>query len=146
MISQTKKHIIFFTVLRIVGCLLTSAGLIIWLICLDLHWNFFNLDLVFDLDAFGYLFLCVLTLIVMGITARHTTDRVSQVFSLIICLAMIVIAIQSLNPEPLSPDTFLGRNIVSPLWYRAIRFFILLIPCFFWIIWPLKFWRKNKSK
>jgi len=125
-------------ILLIPGWLAITAALLYAIVMLDMRWNFFDWHPTWDSEALAYLLVIAGALLAVPFIARATRDRVSQIASLVVCLALMV-AILSLPAEHTSHG-LLGRTAVSPLWYRAGRALLLSLPGIFWLWWPLRLW------
>jgi hypothetical protein len=123
------------------GWLLAGVGLYMALVILELYWNLYNWQPIVDLRASGLILGVLALLAVIRWLARTTCDRVSQGLSLLICLALLAVAVYVFPPEPPTQGLF-AREAPSPLWYRAARLVLLGLPSLFWALGLLPRWKR----
>ena len=141
--KQSQGRMILSPIFRILGWILAATTLWICTVFLELHWNLFDWKPEYDIESAGAISICGLALAGMWFLSQHTRDRASQIFSLIICLVLFGFAFSMIFPEKLSSNAFLGRDTVSPTWYRILRCCVSLLPAFFWYLGPLRIWRSR---
>ena len=124
--------LIFFWVLAV-------AGLYAALVVLEVYWNLFDWQPRLDLAAFGIMVWMGMMLAALWCLCRASTDRVIGGVALLLCAALVALAIYVFAPEPVKPG-LLGRDTASPLWYRTGRLVILTLPAVFWLL--CRRWRK----
>jgi hypothetical protein len=120
-------------ILLTLGWLGAGAGLYLMVVSLDVYWNLFNWHPELDLIAWGFLVGIFAVLVALRLLAGATNDRVSRVVSLVVCLALLVLAVYVLPREPLTGGVF-GRDHSSALWYRSGRSIVLSLPSAFWVL------------
>jgi hypothetical protein len=106
------KRALFLTL----GWFMASLALYVPLLLLDVYWNLVSWRPRCDwtvLTLMAWTFAATLSL---GLLARSTRDKVSQVISVSICVVLLVMGAYAFPPEPLSTGLF-GRVASSPLWY-----------------------------
>jgi hypothetical protein len=117
-------------ILLSLGWLLSAAGLYAALVVLELYWNLYDWQPKLDLSASGLILGMLVFLTAIRLLARAGCDRFSRAVSLVICLALLALAIYVVPPEPLTQG-FFARATPSPLWYRAARLVVLALPSVF---------------
>ena len=75
--------------------------------------------------------------------SRFTKDKVTQIFSLIVSLLLLILAFGILPAEKITSG-ILGRRHQSPLWFRGILSLMLMLPSVIWCLGPLRFWKRDK--
>jgi hypothetical protein len=118
-------------ILLSLGWLLAAAGLYAALVMLELYWNLYDWQPKLDLEALGLIFGMLALLATIRLLARASGNRFSRGSSLVICLALLALAVYVFPPEPRSSGLF-AREAPSPFWYRAARFAVLALPSAFW--------------
>jgi hypothetical protein len=113
------------------GWLLAAAGLYAALVMLELYWNLYDWQPKLDLEALGLIFGMLALLAAIRLLARASGNRFSRGSSLVICLALLALAVYVFPPEPRSSGLF-AREAPSLFWYRAARFAVLALPSAFW--------------
>ena len=117
-------------ILLSLGWLLSAAVLYAALVTLELYWNLYDWQPKLDLIASGLILGILAVLAVIRLLARTSRDRFSRGVSLVICLALLALAVYVVPAEPLTQGLF-GREAPSPLWYRGARFVVLALPSVF---------------
>jgi hypothetical protein len=110
---------------------LAAAGLYAALVMLELYWNLYDWQPKLDLEALGLIFGMLALLAAIRLLARASGNRFSRGASLVICLALLALAVYVFPPEPRSSGLF-AREAPSLFWYRAARFAVLALPSAFW--------------
>jgi|SRR5947207_42658 len=131
--SKISKRSMTDGILSFLGWLVAALALWVLLVVLELYWNFIDWQPKLDSRALGLGFgICSVLAGVwwLACTNRSHTTRGA---SLVICLALLVLAIYVFPPEPLTSGLF-ARQRSSPLWYRAGRFAVLVLPTLFWVL------------
>ena len=118
-------------ILLSLGWLMSAAALYAAVVLLELYWNFYDWQPKLDLNASGLILGMLALLAAIWYLARACGDRFSRGASLAICLALLALAIYVVPPEPMTQGLF-AREVPSPMWYRAGRFFALALPSVFW--------------
>jgi hypothetical protein len=118
-------------ILLSLGWLLAAAGLYAALVMLELYWNLYDWQPKLDLEALGLIFGMLALLAAIRLLARASGNRFSRGASLVICLALLALAVYVFPPEPRSSGLF-AREAPSLFWYRAARFAVLALPSAFW--------------
>jgi hypothetical protein len=121
------------TILIVLGWVITAAALYLLLVGLELYWNLYTWQPRPDLLGSGLLLGAVLAVAAAWFFARASRDRISRGVSLVICCALLALAVYLLPPEPFTEGLF-SRELPSPLWYRASRSLLLAAPAAFWIL------------
>lgn len=111
---------------------LAEGGLYVSLVVLEVYWNLFDWQPRLDLPALGIIVWMGIMLAALWFLATTNGDRITSGVSLLLCAALVALAIYVVAPEPLKPG-LLGRDAASPLWYRAGRVAILILPAVFWL-------------
>ncbi len=75
----------------------------------------------------------VLLLLLFWFLSQAPVNRVVRIFSLLICLSLVALAIYILPAEATKPGLF-ARPTPSALWYRGGRAVFLALPAVFWAI------------
>jgi hypothetical protein len=109
-----------------------TASVYLTLVILELHWNVFNWRPNLDPEALCLLLVLFSALIAIRLLAQVTRDHLSQWVSLLLCSSLFALAVYVLPPEPLTQGMF-ARQQPSPLWYRGVRFVVLVMPLSFWV-------------
>jgi hypothetical protein len=73
--------------------------------------------------------------------ARAKGDCFSRGLSLVICVALLALAVYVVPPEARTEGLF-AREAPSPFWYRAARFVVLALPIAFWGVGWLRRWKR----
>lgn len=60
--------------------------------------------------------------------ARITREKVSTAVAVLVVVALVALGLYLLPAEKLNPNTLLGRDAASPLWYRGGRAGLLALP------------------
>jgi hypothetical protein len=121
------KRALFFTL----GWFMASLALYVSLLLLDVYWNLVSWHPRLDwtvLTLMAWTFAATLSL---GLLARFTRDKASQVISVSICVLLLSLGAYAFPPEPLSAGLF-GRVASSPLWYRGGRLLVMGLPLVLW--------------
>lgn len=118
-------------ILLSLGWLLAAVGLYAALVMLELYWNLYDWQPKLDLNASGLIFGMLALLAAIRLLARASGNRFSRGSSLVICLALLALAVYVVPAEPLTEGLF-AREATSPFWYRAARFAVLALPSAFW--------------
>src|ERR1035437_727028 len=118
-------------ILLSLGWLLAAAGPYAALVMWELYWNLYDWQPKLDLNASGLIFGMLALLAAIRLLARASGNRFSRGSSLVICLALLALAVYVFPPEPRSSGLF-AREAPSPFWYRAARFAVLALPSAFW--------------
>ena len=118
------------TILLTLGWLAAALGLYAALLGLELCWNLYNWQPRLDTDSMGLIGGALSFLVAIRFLAGATRDGVSQGVAWLTCLALLALAVYVLPPEPLTTGLF-ARTVASPLWYRAGRFLLLVLPSMF---------------
>ena len=113
--------------------LVAAMGLYVAVVILEFYWNFFDWQPELDLRAWFFFVGMVCALVATRFLAWAARDRLSQGVSLVLCLALLVLAVYAFPPEPITHGLF-AREQPSPLWYRAGRFVVLALPGAFWAL------------
>jgi hypothetical protein len=127
-------------ILLSLGWLLATAALYAALVTLELYWNLYDWQPKLDLIASGLILGMLAVLAAIRLLARAGCDCFSRGVSLVICLALLALAVYVDPPEPLTQGLF-GREAPSPFWYRAGRFVLLALPGVFWGRGWLRRWK-----
>jgi hypothetical protein len=127
-------------ILLSLGWLLSAAGLYVALVVLELYWNLYDWQPKLDWEALGLIFGMLALLAAIRLLARASGDRFSRGVSLVICLALLALAVYVFPPEPRTSGLF-AREAPSPFWYRAARFVVLALPSVFWGLGWLHRWK-----
>lgn len=131
-----KIRNILFSILKVLGWIISTVILFYSFAGLQLHLNFFTWTPEFDLETMLEISTCLISLLGMWFLSRHTNNITVQIISFLICSILIPIAICLLFPEKLDNNMFLGRHRISPLWYRLSCCCLFMMPI---IIWSLSF-------
>jgi hypothetical protein len=115
-----------------VGWLGAVLGLYVCLVGLELYWNFFDWLPRWDWKVALFFVAILMMLTAVWFLRRGTPDRFSRAVSLLLCLALIALALYVLPPERLSEGLF-ARTSPSPLWYRGGRLIVMWLPAVFWV-------------
>jgi hypothetical protein len=114
------------------------------LVITDLMFNFFNWDFaggverVISLRQRPHRLAVFLAFPVAPILlAADTRHGLARAAGWTCALGMAGLGLYGLPPESLSPETFLGRDQVSPLWFRITRFGGFCYPATVLAIWTL---------
>ena len=118
-------------ILLSLGWLAAAAGLYATLVMLELYWNLYDWRPKLDWPAFGLIFGTLAPLAAIRFLALASRDCFSRCVSLVICLALLALAVYVVSPEPLTSGLF-TREAPSPFWYRAGRLVVLALPGVFW--------------
>ena len=113
--------------------LLSLASLYGALVGLELYWNFFDWRPKTDAPAAALGFWILAMLAAVWLLSQANRSRLTQSVSLLLCLALLALAIYVFPPELRTPG-FLGRDSASPLWYRGGRAAVLSLPLVFWLV------------
>jgi WD40 repeat protein len=116
------------------GWLLVGAMMLGAMIFINLHLNLFNWQLKVDYGI-GIAMLVYGAGLAGSILLHRGTRRwVGLLCAVGVVGSLAVVAATWLSAESLKPGSFLGRQIASPLWYRAGRFGLLVLPALilFW--------------
>jgi hypothetical protein len=112
---------------------LAVAGLYVSLVLLEVYWNLFEWRPKLDIAAFGILVWMGITLTALWFLCWTEKGRVTRIVALVLCTVLVALAIYLVSPEPLKPG-LLGRDAISPRWYRTGRFFVLALPGVFLLL------------
>ena len=82
-------------------------------------------------------------LLLLFFIARVTRDFTSQLLSLLMVIAMLVLAICILPAEELSSG-WLGRREISPLTYRIGYCLVFVVPAVLWAFYPLRYYLEKR--
>ena len=118
-------------VLLIAGWIIVSLTLYGASVGLEVHWNLFDWLPRFDIAAGGLIMVVLLAVTAIWFLTRGLGNRWVQLFSLLVSLAFVALAIYVLPAEPKSEGLF-GRELASPWWYRGSRLVFMCCPSFFW--------------
>jgi hypothetical protein len=102
------------------------------LVILELYWNLFDWQPRIDSKAMGLVAGLCSAVIAMFLLSQINQGRLSQFVSLLLCLALLALAVYVFPAEPITQGMF-GRREASPLWYRAARFVVMVLPLSFWV-------------
>lgn len=118
--------------LNILGWCLTTIGLYAGLVALDLYWNLPAWEP--RGDSIGWFLVAWLAamLAAFWFLSRAAVNRLARVFALVICMALVALAIYIVPEEPTHQGLF-ARPCASPLWYRGGAAVILILPALFWV-------------
>ena len=86
-------------ILRSLGWLLAALTLYTALVALELYWNLYDWQPKLDLNTVGLIFGKLALLGVIWFLARAGRDRLSRCVSLLVCLALLVLAVYVVPPE-----------------------------------------------
>jgi hypothetical protein len=104
-----------------------AVGLYLALLGLEYYWNVPRWQPRFDWVGWVVAVWIVAVLSAVWFVAGATRNRVTLVVALIICLALMALAVYVFPAEP-NVDGLFTRDSPSPLWYRSTRFFVLIVP------------------
>jgi hypothetical protein len=113
--------------------LASAAVLYVLALVLELVWNLYDWQPSLDWQALGPLLGMAALLAGMRRLAKAAGDRVSRAVSLVMCLALLALAVYVLPPEPPGHGLF-ARQTPSPFWYRGGRLVVLALPGVFWCL------------
>jgi hypothetical protein len=115
--------------LLILGWLGCALSLYLGLVALDFYWNVPDWQPRFDGIVMGIFAPITLSILGVAFLSRCSKDRLTKSIAVLLCLALVGLAVYVIPPEPLKPG-FLGRESSSPLWYRLGRLGLTLSLCF----------------
>ncbi len=118
-------------------CLLwgvVGAALFLATVYLDLGLNFFDWSPTVEWPERITLGVGALTLVGSLFLGGITRGRIATTVAVLVVLGLAGFGLYLLPAETLSPDTFLGRDLASPLWYRGSRALVLLFPGVFLVL------------
>lgn len=119
------------TAILMVAWLVAWSALYILLLALELYWNFFDWFPRFDLKAVSLVVALLVSLAATWRLARASLDRITRMFSLAGCLALLGLGLYVLPPEAKTEGLF-ARQLPSPFWYRGGRLLAMSCPSLFW--------------
>jgi len=124
-------------VLLILGWLVAALSLWALLVVLEVYWNLYDWQPILDLRSVGLGFGICLAVAGMLLLALAPRQHAACIVSLIICFALLALAVYVLPPEPTTSGLF-ARERPSPAWYRFGRFVLLAAPMMCWVIGLLR--------
>ena len=128
-------------ILLLLGWVGAAFALWVLLVVLEIYWNLYDWQPKADSIALGLGFGIFSAVAGMWLLARARRQVAARGASLVMCLALLVLGVYVLPPEPLNTGLF-AREQASPLWYRGGRLAVLALPALFWV---LAMARKNTS-
>jgi peptidoglycan/LPS O-acetylase OafA/YrhL len=132
-------------VLLILAWFLATVGLYAGLVALELDWNFPDWQPRWDVPSCAILFWLAGMLGAIWFLSRAGRERLTLTLSLLPCLALLILAVYLLPPEPLKPG-LLGRDFHSPLWYRGGRAAVMFLPGAFWTAGRMRMRRGGNAR
>lgn len=110
------------------------AAFFLWalLVLLEVYWNLYDWRPKFDSRALEMALGVCLILAAIFLLARARRQLAARAVSLVVCLALLALAIYVLPPEPPISGSY-ARQRSSPAWYRVVRFCALSSPTLFWV-------------
>jgi len=115
--------------------------LVIFVIDLDLSWNFFDWHLTMDFDSIGY----ISGILVTALTLVAIERRVKNGWTLFAIgiggVVLLAFGIMFSVPEEITTG-FAGRDRASPIWYRFGRLVIMALPI---LILCFRIWSVRKD-
>ena len=136
---MTKKDFIVCCLWVILGSALFYSGLI-----LVLSNNIFSWSPNYDAEGIIILLVNLLLMTCMFILARFTQSKIEIWFSLLVALALLVVAfvfLYEFYTESVSKG-FFSRTKLSPHWFRLSVFLIYLTAIISWLVYPFKHLKK----
>ncbi len=109
------------------GWLFTAITLYVLLALLEVYWNLLDWSPRWDYLSLALLSVALLLQVVPWLLARATREKWPRRIAGTICLGLCAIGLFCAWPEHLT-EGLLGRQTVSPDWYRWGRFGVLSIP------------------
>jgi hypothetical protein len=138
---KNMKRALMLTVGWLAACFIMFASLM----QMDFALNLFDWHPEWDwrIPIFGACVLASITMI--WFLAKVTHDRFSFIASMIMCLALLCIAVGFIPPEKPEPATVTGilagfflRHTPSPWWFRGSIAVCLTLPAALWFGWQLR--------
>jgi hypothetical protein len=120
-------------ILLSIGWFVAALGLYVALVILELYWNLNDWQPKLDSRASGLIIGVGSILVAIRFLARANSHRIGQGVSLVLCLALLALAVYVFPREPLTQGLF-ARQQSSPLWYRASRLVVLASPGVLWVL------------
>ena len=120
-------------ILLSIGWFVAALGLYVALVILELYWNLYDWQPKLDSRALGLIIAVGSILVEIRFLARANSHRIGQGVSLVLCLALLALAVYVFPREPLTQGVF-AREQSSPLWYRVGRLVALALPGVFWVL------------
>jgi hypothetical protein len=114
------------------GWLVSAAGLYATLVGLELYWNLYDWQPIADGKTLIVCLVMLSFLTAIGCLARATRDRFTMILSLVLCVALVALAVYVFPSEPPTQGLF-ARESPSPFWYRGARFVTLALPGAAWV-------------
>ena len=120
-------------ILLLLGWLAAAFALWVLLVVLEIYWNLYDWQPKVDFIALGLGFGIFSAIACVWLLARASRQVAARGASLVMCLALLVLGVYVLPPEPLSTGLF-AREQASPLWYRGGRLAVLALPALCWVL------------
>lgn len=117
-------------ILLMIGWVAAGSMLLYGLLCLEINWNLVSFSPRWNFSVSEQIFCIVGSIVGMGLLAKASRDRVSRSTALLVCTLLAGSAFYFFfHAEPL----LLGRNEMSPLWFRSSLTLLTCLPTVFWI-------------
>jgi hypothetical protein len=121
-------------VILLVLCWLVAAfALWVLLVSLEVYWNLYDWQPKVDAIALGLGLAIFSTIACIWLLTRASRRLAARGTSLLICLALLILGVYVLPPEPKGSGLF-ARERTSPFWYRGGRLAVLALPALFWVL------------